>query len=177
MTDDATDIAEACWAFALELYQRPSASAICLKLQAEAGVDVMLLLVAIFAVTRRGLRLSSLDIEEMSAACAPWRDEIVQPLRRVRTTLKAGGSFASGEAIEALRGQIKASELAAERLENDLLARWLAVQPRGAQSASLDDIRNVIGDVVCAAQRRQSAASIDLADDVARLASLADDLI
>jgi len=172
MTDDATDIAEACWAFALQLYQRPSASTICLKLQAEAGVDVMMLLVAIFAVTRRGLRLSPADIAEMSAVCEPWRDQIVQPLRRVRTILKAGGPVAPGERIEVLRGQIKASELAAERLENDLLARWLAAKPRGTQPASLADIRRVIGDVVSAAQGRQGEA-IDLANDIESLASMA----
>ena len=46
------DPAAESWAFALKIYAQPGIAEACLRLQAEAGVDVMMLLTAAFAAAR-----------------------------------------------------------------------------------------------------------------------------
>ena len=53
MTDDGRELAAESWAFALKLYAEPGVSDACLKLQADTGVDVMMLLVVTFAAAQR----------------------------------------------------------------------------------------------------------------------------
>lgn len=128
------------WDFALKLYAKPGISASCLQLQAECGVDVMMLLTVTFAAVRRGVVLKPSDIKDMDAVCRPWREQIVLPLRALRTTLKAGPAPAPGEDTEKLRSSIKGAELAAERLQNRMLAHWLAQRPRTTRTAERAEI-------------------------------------
>lgn len=154
MTGDHRDIASECWGFALRLYSAPGVSDACLKLQADASVDVMLLLVAGFAASQRRICLSPADIRDMDAACGAWRTQVIHPLRQLRTVLKSGPKPAPNGETEKLRSQIKASELAAERLENDLLAHWLqhkTVHHRDLTRGEVSDvmhsvIRHFLGD-------------------------------
>jgi uncharacterized protein (TIGR02444 family) len=148
MTGDNRTIAAESWAFALRLYARPGVSEACLKLQADAGVDVMLLLVASFAAVERRICLSQSDIEDMDTACRAWREQIIRPLRALRTTLKSGPMPAPCNETEQLRSQIKASELAAERLENDLLAGWLQRKTALDRAATRDEVGDVMRSVV-----------------------------
>ena len=105
------------WAFALAIYAKPGVSDACLKLQNEAGVDVMLLLMATFAAVRHRILLTPDEIRALDEACRPWRVQIVWPLRAIRTGLKTGPQPAPSEATEPFRSQVKALELAAEKLE------------------------------------------------------------
>ncbi len=70
MTDDSLPTASESWAFALKLYAELGVPEACLKLVAEAGVDVMLLLAATFAVAQQGIHLTPSDIENMDRTCA-----------------------------------------------------------------------------------------------------------
>jgi uncharacterized protein (TIGR02444 family) len=148
MTDDGPPTASESWAFALKLYAEPGVSEACLTLQAEAGVDVMLLLVATFAAAQRGILLTPSDIEDMDGACRPWREQVVRPLRAIRTTLKSGPAPAPSAASEKLRTQIKASELAAESLENDLLVAWLGRYASQERRSTRDEVGDVLHHVV-----------------------------
>ncbi|MET0446642.1 MAG: TIGR02444 family protein [Pseudorhodoplanes sp.] len=148
MTGDHRDIASESWAFALRLYSAPGVSDACLKLQADAGVDVMLLLVASFAASQRRIRLTPADIRHMDAACGAWRAQVVHPLRQLRTVLKSGPVPAPSDETEKLRSQIKASELAAERLENDLLAHWLQRKTAHHRDLTRDEVGEVVHSVV-----------------------------
>jgi uncharacterized protein (TIGR02444 family) len=148
MTGDYCDIATDSWGYALRLYARPGVSDACLKLQADAGVDVMLLLVATFAAVQQQIRLTPCDIQDMDTACRAWREQIIRPLRSLRTVLKSGPTPAPCDATEQLRAQIKASELTAERLENDLLAGWLLCKAAQQHAMTRDDIGDVIRSVV-----------------------------
>jgi uncharacterized protein (TIGR02444 family) len=161
MTEQEPDDATESWAFALRIYAEPGVAEACLELQAEAGVDVMMLLVAAFAVARRHIRLSPADIEHMAATCRPWREQVVQPLRALRTMLKTGPSPAPDRATEKLRSGIKASELAAERLENDLLAEWLRGRPAASQAPTRKDVDAVLRAIVANAMRASSSDRID----------------
>src|ERR1700727_2658174 len=116
------DLEAECWAFALAIYARPGVAEACLTLQNEAGVDVMLMLMATFAAVRHRNLLTPVEIEALDEACRPWREQIVRRLRAIRTELKTGPKPAPGEATEPFRAKIKALELEAEKLENRILA-------------------------------------------------------
>ena len=137
-----------CWAFALAIYARPGVAEACLALQNEAGVDVMLLLTTTFAAVKHRLLLTADEIKALDEACRPWREEIVRPLRTIRSGLKSGPQPAPSEATERFRSQVKALELAAERLENRLLVECLPLGPPGKETVRPEQLRTVLENVV-----------------------------
>jgi uncharacterized protein (TIGR02444 family) len=143
------------WEFALKLYGEPGIAEFCLFLQNECGVDVMMLLMATFAVVRRGTVLTLPDIADMNAACGEWRERIVLPLRALRTTLKSGPAPAPSDRTERLRSSIKAAELSAERLQNELLAHWLAKLPATSRATERADVAAVVQSLVDFASRKK----------------------
>jgi uncharacterized protein (TIGR02444 family) len=155
MNQSHSDIEAESWAFALQLYARPGIADACLKLQDEAGVDVMMSLMIIFAAARHRVLLTPSEIRELDEACRPWREQIVHPLRAIRTRLKTGPSPAPGSATEPFRSTIKAAELAAERLQNQLLAERLPLRAPERDIVTADDIRSVLRSVVTLALERR----------------------
>jgi uncharacterized protein (TIGR02444 family) len=150
------------WAFALELYAEPGISEACLRLQNECGVDVMMLLMTTFAAVRRGIVLTPSDVAAMDAACRDWRERIVLPLRALRTMLKSGPAPAPNEQTEKLRSSIKAAELSAERLQNEVLAQWLARQQPQSRAVQRKDVISALRAVVdfaCHGRRGEPSAA------------------
>jgi uncharacterized protein (TIGR02444 family) len=137
-----------CWAFALDIYARPGVAAACLTLQNEVGVDVMLLLVATFAAVKHRLLLTPDEILALDEACRLWREQIVWPLRTIRSGLKSGPKPAPSSATEQFRSQVKAIELAAERLENQLLVECLPLGLPEQDIVRPEQLRTVLGHVV-----------------------------
>ena len=121
------------WAYSLALYGRDGVEAACLALQDRHGFDVNLLLFCCWAGSR-GRRLSPAELDGLIAATGVWRDEVVRPLRRARRWLK-GEAASLGPAAEALRREIKACELAAEAVQQEIMHRRLPL-PEGASSAA-----------------------------------------
>lgn len=113
------------WSFALKLYAQPGASEACLVLQDRVGVDINVLLFAVYAAVDRGIALTSHDLQDIDDAVGTWRSDIVLALRSVRRRLKTGPEPAPTDVTEALRTQIKKAELGAEQIEQAALARWL----------------------------------------------------
>jgi uncharacterized protein (TIGR02444 family) len=148
MTPARPDLEAESWAFALALYARPGVAEACLTLQNEAGVDVMLLLMATFAVVKRRLLLTADEIRALDAACRPWREQIVGRLRAIRTELKTGPKPAPGEVAEPFRARIKALELEAERIENRVLAECLPLRPPGQAKVGPGQLRAVLDNIV-----------------------------
>ncbi len=159
MTSPDAPLNEQSWAFALAIYAEPDVATACLRLQDEAGVDVMLLLAVAFA-GHRGNPLASSDIKEMDEACRPWREQVVRPLRALRIALKAGPQPAPNAGTETLRNQIKASELHAERLANDLLASWLQRRAGKRRVVTPDELHASLCDVVTLAAQTPEGISI-----------------
>jgi uncharacterized protein (TIGR02444 family) len=151
MTDSSRPLNEQNWTFALQIYAKPGITDACLRLQAEAGVDVMMLLTALFAAVRCGILLSPSDIKDMDDTCRSWREQIVLPLRALRVTLKSRPSPPSIPATEKLRTQIKASELFAERLQNDVLAAWLQQKAPTSRAVTDYQLRRLLRSIVVAA--------------------------
>jgi uncharacterized protein (TIGR02444 family) len=155
MTQSRSDIEADGWAFALRTYAQSGVADACLKLQDEAGVDVMMALMTVFAAVRHRVLLTPSEIRELDDACRPWREQIVHPLRAIRTRLKSGPSPAPGSATEPFRSTIKAAELAAERLQNQLLAERLPLRPPERDTVAADDLRSVLRSVVTLALEKR----------------------
>jgi len=108
------------WDWSLETYARDRVSPACVGLQDRHGLDVNLLLYALWRATRTAVPLDAAGLAGCDAAVARWRDEVVVPLRGVRRDLKRRGEDAP--LSEGLRQRVKALELDAEHLEQLMLA-------------------------------------------------------
>jgi len=148
MTAARPELEAESWAFALSVYARPGVGEACLVLQNEAGVDVMLLMMATFAAVRRRILLTAGEITALDEACAPWREHIVGKLRAIRTELKTGPQPAPSAATEPFRSKIKAIELEAEKFENQLLAGCLPLRPPQQEAVGPEQLRTVLNAVV-----------------------------
>ena len=129
-------MSESFWDWALKAYAAPGVQEICLQLQDTAGQNVPLLLWA--GWTAAGGRVLDEDAIEGACDCArAWDEAAVTPLRSLRRTLKGVNPDIDNTAREALRAQVKAVELAAER---HMMAglEGLAPAPTGASIAVLD---------------------------------------
>lgn len=113
------------WDFALFVYGHDGVAEICLDLQDRHGVDVNVLLIALFALSEKGVQLGLADIADADAHVRAWRDEVVWPLRTIRRRLKQGPAPAPSRESETLRTAVKKAELEAEQIEQAVIAAWL----------------------------------------------------
>ena len=100
---------------ALRTYGKQGVADACLTLQDNHGANVLLLLYASW-LDAEGRSLDDSGLSRAGAALAPWYDEVIQPLRRIRRGLKQGPAPAPSQATDALRGIVKRAELEAELL-------------------------------------------------------------
>lgn len=120
MTDAETKQGSLFWRFSLRFYRQPGVADACIVLQDGCGVDVNILLFLLWLSTKR--RCVSTDVVGgLCARTAPWRDDVVAPLRAIRRRLKDGSALVEGTAAEAFRAQVKSLELESERLEQEAL--------------------------------------------------------
>jgi uncharacterized protein (TIGR02444 family) len=126
------------WTWAVRAYGAPGVSEACLSLQDHNEQNVPLLLWSawIAATGRRP------DEETLEAACdtaRAWDGAAIAPLRAVRRTLKAAIPDIDDAPRLAIREQVKAIELAAERRLLDALEA-LAPPPSGSPRPLLDGL-------------------------------------
>jgi len=126
------------WTFSLRVYGRAEVEAACLGLQDGRGLDVNQILLACW-LGRRGVLLDTARLADLERAVAPWRDEVIRPLRGVRRALKTvvqaplPGDPATSEDAGAIRAEVKVIELAAERVEQRILEAVSAAWPPAAE--------------------------------------------
>jgi uncharacterized protein (TIGR02444 family) len=108
------------WRFSLRFYALPDVAPACLALQDEANVDVNLMLFLLF-LAESGRVITHDDVVRLDAGIAPWRSEVVEPLRALRRRLKSGIGEIPTTTSEGLRNMVKKIELEAERLEQGRL--------------------------------------------------------
>lgn len=108
------------WSFTLILYTRPGVEQACLRLQA-SGANVCTLLCGAW-LGQRGVVCTADRLRKIRQLATPWHDDVVQPLRALRTRWRA----AAVNDVEwgKLREQVKGLELEAER---ELLSRLEAL--------------------------------------------------
>jgi uncharacterized protein (TIGR02444 family) len=104
--------------FALDLYGIEGVGPASLLLQDRNGVDVNVLLVAAFVGSARGLSFTAENFESFESRTRPWQNDVVGPLRAVRSRLK---NAPPNPAAAELRDRVKAVELDAELIEVDEL--------------------------------------------------------
>ncbi|MBU1346369.1 MAG: TIGR02444 family protein [Alphaproteobacteria bacterium] len=102
------------WDWALKAYAAPGVQEACLQLQDAQGCNVPLMLWSAWMATT-GRPLDDDTIEAGCDTARAWDGVAVAPLRLIRRTLKGPIPDIDDAAREALRQQIKAVELAAER--------------------------------------------------------------
>ncbi|ETF03105.1 hypothetical protein W822_09885 [Advenella kashmirensis W13003] len=126
------------WRFSLAVYRQEGVPAHCLQLQHRLGLDVNVLLLMFWAARLWGVAPDAAQIAQADETIRAWRDEVVQPLRQLRTRLKSGPPPAPDPQTDALRDSVKRLELDAERVEQDRLAQWVAARTavQAAQRAS-----------------------------------------
>jgi uncharacterized protein (TIGR02444 family) len=113
------------WKFSLAVYGAPGVSDACLELQERRGADVNLVLFAAFVGWSGRGRLDAAALADCRAAVGPWSAGAVQALRAVRRALKGDlGAVTAADAAD-LRKRVAAVEIAAEQLEQEVLARRL----------------------------------------------------
>ena len=115
---------EAFWDFSLRTYGSTGVAAACLSLQDELGADVTLILYCCWA-GGRAAALDDVTFQRAFGFSSQWAEEVVRPLRQVRRWMKqeaCGSGTVDEETCVALREQVKATELAAEKLQQLTLA-------------------------------------------------------
>jgi uncharacterized protein (TIGR02444 family) len=119
------------WDFSLKVYAGDGIAPACLALQDGKGMDVNLLLFCCWAGLH-GRSLKTAEMESLIAEVAPWRTQVIEPLRAVRRQLRAEDG--TGVASSPLRTYVKAAELEAEAVQQRILFEALPLEP-GVSSA------------------------------------------
>jgi uncharacterized protein (TIGR02444 family) len=124
------------WNFSLHTYAKPKVAELCLELQEGFGADVNLVLFMLWAAARKR-RLEPQEIEKIANFVKDWREQIVIPLRLARRALKAPPREWPASETESLRQRVKADELEAERLQQNAMSAFLAVDQAGQSDSIL----------------------------------------
>ena len=126
------------WSWAVAAYDAPGVAEACLGLQDHNEQNVPLLLWAAW-IARTGRRPDEETIEAACDAARAYDTVIVSQLRAVRRTLKAPVPDIDHDHREALRQQVKALELDAER-RLMLELEGLAPPPSGVPRRAIDGL-------------------------------------
>ncbi len=110
-----------CWDFALAVYRRQGVEKACLALQERHGVDVNVVLFCCWLGESGRGALSAGEMARTLTAVTEWHDAVVGGLRAVRGALKGGLEPAPRALGDALRRQVLACELDAERVQQIML--------------------------------------------------------
>ncbi len=128
------DDAQAFWDWSCGRYARPGVAPACLELQDAHGLQVNLLLLGCW-LAACGRAVAAGHAARIAAAAGGWQAAAVRPLRETRRRLKRLAAEAPEprrDQIEALRRQVAAAELAAERIEQLELQRLAGPCPLGS---------------------------------------------
>ena len=111
------------WNFSVHTYGKPGVADACLALQDRHGLDVNMLLFCCWFGCTRGVVGEPLW-DRVLAFSEPWADNVVRPLRAVRTWMKHTGCtqpVVSNDECMTLREEIKRIELKTEQLQENTL--------------------------------------------------------
>lgn len=130
------------WSWSLERYPIEGVEPLLLRLQDEFGFNVNILLWACWCGERYD-EAPALVIRKAMDVTGQWNGNVTASLRQARRYLKTPPPQADAQQAEDLRGQIKALELAAERIEQELLEKLAetALSPAPDKSQSLSRMR------------------------------------
>jgi uncharacterized protein (TIGR02444 family) len=171
MTPSTAPSSDQLWDFALAVYRCDGVPPACLHLQDQCNVDVPLLLAAGFAActARQFDRAAYGTLHHRAGA---WQQQIVTALRVIRRQLKTGPHPAPTTATESLRDKIKSAELAAEKIQIDLMQNAIDGLASTDGPAGRDQLLSVLTMVVAAGHEQP----LSVADNQS-IALIADSMI
>ena len=143
-------MADGFWDFSLRFYNDAEVQQACLAFQDEHGGDVNVMLYLLYRAGQ-GAAFDETGVRALDAAIAPWREEMVRPIRALRRALKTTAYLPDAEAQESFRNQVKKIELNAEKLQQTVLegnapvADHTGLDPREAATRSLAAYAAVLG--------------------------------
>lgn len=127
------------WAYSLRLYRKPGVAPACIALQDRCGVDVNVLLFCLWmGACGRGVAPAAMRLAV--GVSREWTAHVVAPLRQTRRFLKPLG-------VPAFRRAVARVELAAERLEQDMLVRLAPRAGRAPLRPSLAAARQAAANI------------------------------
>ena len=158
------------WEWSSKTYAEPLASRSLLRLQDEFGFNVNILLWCCWCAQEFG-PTTELTLRKAIDLTAGWSHDVTQVLRSARRALKTPPRQADADAAGRLRASVEAAELAAEKLEQDMLetlAREM-LAPAAERSNPLHEARRSLARyaALLGAARRNGFSTL-LLDDVAR---------
>jgi uncharacterized protein (TIGR02444 family) len=109
------------WSFSLRIYDSPGVAQACIWLQDRRGLDVNMLLFCVWA----GLGRAELErdlVTEANEIARDWSTRVVLGLRAARRGLASSG-------YDELRSEVQRLELAAEKIEQELLESLVTDPP------------------------------------------------
>jgi uncharacterized protein (TIGR02444 family) len=112
---------EALWHFSLAFYQCSGVAVALTGLQDRAGLDVNLMLFALWVGASGRGRLTAEALAIAARLAGPIRSDLIEPLRALRRKLRSDPD----QDVQRLREGIKSLELAAEKLVQNRLGRIL----------------------------------------------------
>ncbi len=122
------------WNFTLAVYRREGVAPACIALQDGLGLDVNFLLFCVFAGSR-GVALDAEEFARLETCAAPWRQNVVHPMRRARRWLKEQ-TLLPAQAVDALRCAILDQEIEAEGVQQRLMEAELAIPAAEAEPSA-----------------------------------------
>lgn len=125
------------WAFSLAVYGQAGIPASCLDMQERHGLDVNILLAALWAGSA-GRRLSDAEWDRLEGTVAAFHRDVVRPLRTARRALKpaAEAALPASPLTAGIRQAVKRAELDAEHLEQLMIEAELGPLPSGPPIAA-----------------------------------------
>jgi uncharacterized protein (TIGR02444 family) len=113
------------WTFALDFYRKPGVAQACLTLQDKLGLNVIMLLFALYLFDRHRYALGTDEIARLEQTVAVWRRDIVVPLRAIRRSLKAQPILTPISVKDQLLGKIEELSIFSEQIELAIMANSL----------------------------------------------------
>ena len=159
------------WDFSISVYGRQGVGPACIALQDRHGLDVNILLWCCWVGSRGGGAIGEAAMRCAAERVAPWREEVVEPLRSARRAIHDAAPEAIPEAAEALRRKTLSAEIDSERVAQLILAdAEVGEGGTGAdESRRLEDAAASL--MRCLALRGVEAGAADRADLAVLLAA------
>ena len=141
-----TAAAAALWRFALDFYALPDVSSAMIELQDRAGLDVNLILFALWhGLSGRG-RLDAQQLAAADQAVGMFRAEIIEPLRMLRRRLGTGLDADTRQLRETItRVELDAEKIALTRLAGCAGPLIIGIDRADRHSAAVANLALCIG--------------------------------
>lgn len=135
---------EGFWDYSLRLYERAPVRTISLELQDRFHADVNILLFLCYRASRGAVAPSLHDLAAMVEAVKTVREQAIEPLRRLRRSLKKPLPHDLPDLREAFRQRVLEAELAGEALAQGILEHRFPIEDRTAEAPFRDLAREAL---------------------------------